>query len=463
MRASLMALPIAAVAILAAFSPVLALVLTLGAATLLVISRCPQVGLCAWILVIPFSDTAILNTQLGGIPGLKIPNILAILTLAAYALSPTRMKMPRRAGAFSAGMLLLLTISVLRSLPQLRTFNWFWNESMNTTRYLLSHLVKPALWFLPFFVIAGFARNRKDLVLVLDIAQVGVIFLSIYLSAVYLLYVPDKGSVQVVRETFSVLLNMHGNELSSFYIVMYPLVLARLIHKRSLFNWVAFCLSILAVFILFSRAAYALLVVSSVMLFLLERRQKMLPLLALAAATLVFILPSTVADRATSTLGSGDLNLISAGRIENIWPPLISEYLHSPVKLIFGSGRYAVLFSDAAKSNSILPVGHAHNMYLDIVLDAGLVGLAYFLASFLGFLRFLRRNTYTCIEPDLRFAMQGIYVSLLSYMISGITDRSFMPKLDNSYLWIILAVGIGIVGLNEAGKTVLDASPGEPL
>jgi len=450
MRVAIIPLSIVVVAAITVLSPALALALTLGAALLLVISRCPQVGLWAWILMTPFSDTAILNSQLGGITGLKIPNILAILTLGAFAISSIRINMPRRAKVFSAGMLLFLTVSVLRSIPELRIFNWFWDESMDTTRYLLSHLVKPALWFLPFLLIAGFTRNKKDLVLLLDIVQAGVILLSIFLLVVYLLYVPDKRDFAIVRGTFGTLLNMHGNELSSFYIVVYPLILARLIHKRTPFNWVGSILSVITMLMLFSRAAYVLVVLSSIMLLLLERQLKMLPLLALAAATLVFILPSTVAERATSNLGSGNLNLISAGRIEGIWTPLVNEYLHSPVKLIFGNGRYAVLFSDAAKSGSILPVGHAHNMYLDVVLDAGIIGLAYYLLSFLGLLRLFKSNCVTCVEPELRHAMQGIYVSLLSYLVSGITDRSFMPKLDNSFLWIILAIGIGIVELNSA-------------
>jgi O-Antigen ligase len=461
-QVSFVALSTAIVAGITVFSPALALGLAAGTAALLVISRHPHVGLCAWILMTPFSEMAILNNQLGDVPGLKIPNILAVLTLAAYAISSLRMNMPRRARGFAAGMLFFLTVSVLRSLPELRTFNWFWEESMDPARYLLSHLVKPALLFLPFFVITAFASKRKDFALILDTAQAGTLLLSIYLCVVYLFFIPDKGDFEVVRQTFGVLLNMHGNELSSFFIVMYPLIFARLIHKRTLFNLAAFGLSVCSVFILYSRAAYLLLVFASILLLLLERRPKLL-LLALAAVALVFILPSTVSDRATTSLGSGDLNLISANRVGLIWLPLITEYLHSPAKLIFGNGRYAVLFSDAARSNSIMQVGHAHNMYLDVMLDTGLVGLAYYLFSFLGLFRLFRRNIAPRVEPDLHFAMQGIFVSLFCYLISGVTDRSFMPKLDNSYLWILLAVGIGIVGLSQArggGLESVNAPPG---
>jgi len=442
---AVIAVAILAVATVAAFRIGLAVVFMGGLVALLLMQRHPLAALCVLLVVTPFSSTALLDSQLGGITGLKIPIILALLTILANVLSPAQAKGSRTENVLAFGMFFFLSVSVIRSLPHLAVFNWFWNDSMDPLRFLLSHLVKPALYFVPFVLVVRYVRERKDFVLLLDALQCGVVALSLLLLGIYLFSVPDKSNFEIVRGIFGEALGMHGNDLALFYIVLYPVALARLIDRRSFLGWATVLLSIATVLVLYSRAAYVVLLLESAMVLLSQRGRRLLPLLVLLGIVLSLVLPSSVAQRATTGLNSGDANVISAGRVQDIWLPLIKEYLHDPFRLVFGAGRYAILFSESAKSNLVLEVGHAHNMYLDIILDAGLVGLAFFLVSFLGILRTFAAKVGSCPDTHLRSSLYGIFVSLIGYMVSGFSGRSFMPTLDNGYLWVLLAVGLGIV------------------
>jgi hypothetical protein len=51
-------------------------------------------------------------------------------------------------------------------------------------------------------------------------------------------------------------------------------------------------------------------------------------------------------------------------------------------KILFGNGRYAMVSTDAHKRRTVIQAMHPHNMYLEVFLDAGLVGLLIILSLF---------------------------------------------------------------------------------
>ena len=92
------------------------------------------------------------------------------------------------------------------------------------------------------------------------------------------------------------------------------------------------------------------------------------------AIVVSFFITGSIVERAEKGLKSKDLNEIFAGRVNDIWLPLIYEYRDNPQKMIFGNGRYSILTSKAASNAIILDVEHPHNMYLELILDVGLIG-----------------------------------------------------------------------------------------
>ncbi len=137
-----------------------------------------------------------------------------------------------------------------------------------------------------------------------------------------------------------------------------------------------------------SRAGYLAFIAIGLALSLRWRR--LLLLLPVGIAAVIIVSP-TVLDRVMMGVGvdqgEHDWNEISAGRITNLWPPVIEQITYSP---IFGHGRYAILRTDTfekIEATGELVPNHPHNSYLEILLDAGLVGLSICMAAILGIIR----------------------------------------------------------------------------
>ena len=173
----------------------------------------------------------------------------------------------------------------------------------------------------------------------------------------------------------------------------------------------------------------------------------MLPWVGAAGLVSLLLIPQTIIERALTGFANNDVSAISAGRVDQIWIPLLEEFLNQPVKLLIGIGRYAVMGTTVFKNGAILQVGHAHSMYLDTLLDAGLIGLVFFLVSFFHFLKkFISTHKYIGEQLHLDI-MIGIEISIVAFLIRGVTDSFFFPALTNAFLWINLGIGTSIVYL----------------
>jgi hypothetical protein len=166
----------------------------------------------------------------------------------------------------------------------------------------------------------------------------------------------------------------------------------------------------------------------------------------------IYFIPENVIQRATTGFDSGDKNIIFAGRIEGLWSPLLEEYSSNPKALIFGNGRYAIISTNAHKMGVAIQAEHPHNMYIEAILDVGFFGLFIFLCLF-GFL------LNKCIFYLKFFKHDYLYeylvaaiTSIICFLFSGITDRTFFPDEINGYLWIIVALAFILFRYAESGK-----------
>jgi O-antigen ligase len=177
-------------------------------------------------------------------------------------------------------------------------------------------------------------------------------------------------------------------------------------------------------------------------LFLLWRRNaKTLIFAALLAAGALFALPGAVYDRIATGYGEG-LNVMSAGRIEEIWLPLLPEVLRSP---IYGSGLGSMLWSETMRAGTtILGVTQAHNAYLETVLDMGIAGLilvcTYFVHLWKGF-RALGADP--SLSPTLRGFFQGAAAGLASLLVAGIVGSRLTPGAEQVFLWLAIGMMYG--------------------
>jgi O-antigen ligase len=169
----------------------------------------------------------------------------------------------------------------------------------------------------------------------------------------------------------------------------------------------------------------------------------------LAALAFVAVLPAEVFDRASLGIGQ-NANAVSAGRIDDIWLPLMPEILKSP---LWGNGLGAIMWSDAMRSGMMAIVTHPHNAYLEAYYDVGIVGLGLLLAFFAhvwkGF-RGLGSNAF--LSPELRGFYKGAAAALLAYLVTNFAGSSLEPRPENAFLWIAIGMMYGQLARRQADQ-----------
>jgi O-antigen ligase len=327
-------------------------------------------------------------------------------------------------------------------------------EFDSITGYLRELVAKPLLIVL-FALLVGAAVSRsatQEKFLVPTLISIWVMG-SIVIAFVALSGVGLGELASSTSRSFLSPLGLHANDLGRLYAVAYALLLFTWAESKESGLKLALITSmgmvVVALVLTFSRGAFLGFIVVNLLFLLWRRDVRTLIFLGLLAAVALLALPGAVYDRITTGFGAG-LNEISAGRIEGIWLPLLPEILRSPV---YGNGLGSILWSEAMRRTdgvTILAVGHPHNAYLQALLDMGVAGLilvcAYFVHIWKGF-RALGRDPD--LSPTLRGFYQGAAAGLVSFLISGITDSSLMPKPEQAFLWL----AIGMMYGQKAGKS----------
>jgi O-antigen ligase len=261
-----------------------------------------------------------------------------------------------------------------------------------------------------------------------------------------------KPNVVTMSEIIIKELGINRNLLANFLIIGLPIVLARFFLDKSIVNILGIFMVILATGLTYSRTAYGILIISFIIYLFISKRAKLLPILVIFAIGSSFYIAESIIERASKGVGTRDRGKISAGRIDQIWLPLIEEYSHSPKKLLFGNGRFAIVSSDAVSRGIAADHMHPHNMYLEQMLDAGLIGLAVFMSFFILLFKKMLYFFNNIESSKLNEYYYAIIVSMISFFIAGLTGRSLFPGGKSCFFWIVVSLSIVIIRILQESK-----------
>ncbi len=412
-------------------------------------SRTPLTALSLYIALAPFSAASIF--ELSPIPGLKPLNILFLFLIFVLIFhSRESVKMDKTSFIFMAMVIFFHTLGILRSIKYLDTLSYFWGENLSSGKYIISYLFKPLIYVMPLVIISKYTKSADDLDKITNSIILSIVALSSFLIYLYLFKATSKTNFESIRWLFADYLHLHGNGLVNFYIFTIPFIFTRVFLKKDFFGFLALGLSIPVFGLLYSRTGYVLLFVSIIIYCVLSKRTKYIPIIISIVFVLFLSLAfQTIKDRAFTGLDSGDTYEISGGRFQGVWQPLIKEYLSDPSKLITGNGRYGTITSRSF-NGGVVNVGHPHNMYLEIVIDSGLIGFFLIMLSFVSAVFRVVKNFYSVQDPHLREYQYAVLASLVSFMISGLSGRSFFPDLNGAYLWILLGYAAAIANISKS-------------
>lgn len=438
---------------LVVFAEVNALVLCLSLLASIFIMIDFRFGVLCLIVIMPLSASSLLPRGMGGIGGLNPLNLLLLVTLVSCllrGLPPGGLLRFMPKPMFWLYLLPILVAALLGSRHVAEIPALFVAEGMlefnNTAGYFRDMLIKPPLFILLFALLVSAATRRSEhpesliyamLVSIWGMGLMTIVF--VFLSGASLSELASSRG----REFFMPL-GIHANDLGRLYAIAYALMLYTCAATRDLRFRLALVgtmgVVVLALLLTFSRSAFfGFLVVNA--LFLISRRKISIVVLGtLILVVLALLLPGAVYERMGAGWGAG-LNAISAGRVDEIWTPLLPEMWNN---LIYGNGLGAILWSQAMRAGAVLEVTHPHNAYLQLLLDTGIIGTvligAYYVHLWKGFRRLIA-------DPDLDPVMRGFYAGanagLISFLVAGIAGSSLMPCLEQIFLWLAIGMMYG--------------------
>ncbi len=305
------------------------------------------------------------------------------------------------------------------------------------------------------FMIAGFllmdgARTRRRLVLGLAaVATAGLLFSIVINKSLPLAGLRATGDEllafrhRVNRET-----GFHPNDVAAYVGTSFWIVTAMLpfLLRKSRWLGAVGCALLGSMFLALlhthSRGGYVGFVGTAIITCIMRRSWRGLVLLFAACALSVMAFPS-VPERLLFGVGvqtldgdrGYDLREISAGR-NIIWTAAIEGIAESP---IIGHGRFGYVMSSAIDSSIQMGGGeiHPHNAYLEVLLDAGILGTPTVLAPFIYVLvvslKLLRRRAGDPVLQLVGAAGLGAAATLLLQSVSG----QHLVLSENLFFWMV--------------------------
>jgi O-antigen ligase len=410
-------------------------------------------GTVLMIMIMPIANSYVFPHAMFGITGLNPLNMLIGATLVVYVMQTMGTKgrpplFPRPLVWLFLVPMLAGAILGLRHVDEIPyTFRVASQLAFtNEVGYFRDLFLKPLILVL-FSVLVGAAAYRSEN----PEKFITPLVISVWVIALTILgYVAASGvelsdlSGEYSRQFLSPL-GMHANDLGRLYAVGYALLLfiwdrsTNTLHKSFLF--LSMGVVVAALLLTFSRGAFFGFIIVNLVYLVSRRHAKTMLLAAAAIPVALVMMPGAIWYRLQMGFGHG-ANAISAGRVDDIWMPLLPEVMASP---IWGQGLGSIMWSDAMVSERIHFVAHPHNAYLQALMDMGFVGLALLLGFWIfcwrGFRKLSRDER---VNVELRGFFEGAAAGLLAFLIAGMAGSSLLPVPAQAFLWLAVGMMFGI-------------------
>lgn len=405
------------------------------------------------IFFLPYVPTYLLSKEQTGVSNQSIMLIILISSITsmffASALRPGRISIPKfpKILFFYLAVFIIGTINGARSAASIPDYFLALGvvKSTTATSYIQSAILSLSVIILT-AVTTGVAvantANPKHFLPVVFLSAAVFASLVCYHAAAANISMSELAGEDSRRYLSG--LGLHANEIGLLLNTAWALCLAATIYSINLYWRLALAAVTIiltaAITLTFSRGAYLGMFIGLIYLVSTSRRKLVSLTAVVALGAVILIVPQSI-NRASHGIGNGDIDGISSGRVDNIWTPLLPEIAKSPV---IGAGLGSILWSEAARNRTILPVGHPHSAYLASILDVGIVGTIVVLLFFRHLWCIFRQLSKCTEDKMLRGFFHGAAACVLVLFTQGVTDDSFMPSYTHSFIWIAYGVAIGM-------------------
>jgi O-antigen ligase len=141
---------------------------------------------------------------------------------------------------------------------------------------------------------------------------------------------------------------------------------------------------------------------------------------------------------ATASIVDGN-NELTSGRV-NIWLNLAPEIIESP---LIGQGLLSTQWSEYRKSGRYW-ANHPHNLYLEILMDIGIIGAVCMLIFYRWVWRLFRSlGRDERLPEDVRGFFGGSLAGFVGMLIYGASNGHYYPAPEQVFFWVSVGLAMG--------------------
>ena len=241
------------------------------------------------------------------------------------------------------------------------------------------------------------------------------------------------------------------NTFAEVLILLLPLLVALMFgSKRWASRVVAagcFAVGVLAMGMTYSRASWIGLACAAVV-FVFLWRPKLIPLMAVAGVACIPLLPDTILTRILSITNLSDTS--TSSRIP-LYRAALATIKSAPLT---GAGLGTAAVQQYIKVRNLYhgraPYVHAHNIYLEIWVETGILGVIGFVGSMLWNIKNMARTVRRSEHSAARTITAACCAAMCGIMVAGLADNPWNYPRVMVIFWFVFA--LGIAGIRVCGQ-----------
>lgn len=234
----------------------------------------------------------------------------------------------------------------------------------------------------------------------------------------------------------------NANTFAQVLVMMIGMTLGLLFASRTirgkLFAFAALACGLLAIAMTYSRASWVGLVVT-VFVFVLLAERRLIPVLIVGVIAMLPVLPASIYNRILTIFDFSDSSTSSRFPIYSVG---LKIWAGSPITGVgLGSELSAKMAHESGWYFGKFKFPHYHNIYLQLAVELGLVGLITYVAGFISACKETARAVFDAdCDRDVRNLTVGCLSGLVGVMVCGLADYFWHYPRVMAIFWLIFGM-----------------------
>ncbi len=309
-----------------------------------------------------------------------------------------------------------------------------------------------------YFVVINTIKTKKQLMNLLTVFALSGLAVCVYGILQYVFgwnvtqaWMDEEMFEDIKMRIYSTLEN--PNVLGEYILLVLPVTVALMWKKHGVLAKIVYggmaAVMGVALILTFSRGCWVGIMAAAAV-FVTFSAGKLWGLLLLVLPIVPMILPESIINRFTSI---GDMKDSSTSYRVYIWMGtlhMLKDFWLSGV----GPGQEAFTQVYPFYSYSAIVAPHSHNLFLQILVESGILGIVAFAVLLLVFFRKLAAACQVQGKHgELSVTMVGIAASVIGFLVQGLFDNCFYNYRVFMIFWAVIALGTAAAGIAKSEKT----------